>query len=72
MLYCTLILPHLTYTILAWGFDLDRLTKLQKKAIRTISCSKHNAHTDPNFKNLNLLKLKDIFELGMLKFLQVH
>ena len=68
MLYCTLILPHLTYSILAWGFDLDRLTKLQKRSIRTITCSKYNAHTDPLFKKLNLLKLADIFTVNLLKF----
>ena len=37
MLYCSLILPHLTYSILTWGFDKGRLTKLQKK-----SCQNNN------------------------------
>ena len=68
MLYCSLILPHLTYSVLAWGFDLVRLDKLQKRAIRTITCSKYNSHTEPIFKKLNLLKLKDLFNLNVLKF----
>ena len=29
---------------------------------------KHNAHTDPLVKKLNILKYKDIFELCQLKF----
>ena len=42
-LYCTLILPYLSYGILIWGKTcksyLDKLIKLQKWAIRTISNS---------------------------------
>ena len=68
MLYCSLILPYLNYSLLAWGFDLVRLNKLQKRAIRTITCSKYNAHTEPIFRKLNLLKLEDIFTLNLLKF----
>ena len=68
MLYCSLILPHLTYSILTWGFDKGRLTKLQKKAVRIITSSKFNSHTEPIFKNLRLLKLDDIFTVNLLKF----
>ena len=46
---------------------MGRLEKLQKRAVRIISCSKYNSHTDSLFKNLNLLKLKDLFELNVLK-----
>ena len=46
---------------------MGRLEKLQKRAVRIISCSKYNSHTDPLFKNFNLLKLKDLFELNVLK-----
>ena len=63
----SLILPHLQYSILACGFKMGRLEKMQKRAIRIISCSKYNSHTDPLFKNLNPLKLKDLFELNVLK-----
>ena len=31
-LYCSLILPYFTYGILAWGGQLTKLTKLQKKS----------------------------------------
>ena len=67
ILYNSLIHLHLQYSILAWGFKMGRLEKLQKRTVRIISCSKYNSHTDPLFKNLNLLKLKDLFELNVLK-----
>ena len=67
ILYNSLILPHLQYGILTWGFCLDRLQKLQKRSVRIITRSKYNAHTDPLFKSLNLLKLKDLFELSVFK-----
>ena len=38
-----------------------KIFKLQKKAIRIISLAKYNAHTEPLFKTLNLLKMNDIF-----------
>ena len=67
VLYNSLILPHLQYGILSWGFKLSRLSKLQKRAIRVITCSKFNAHTEPLFKSLNLLKLEDMVSFNVLK-----
>ena len=67
-IYNSTILPHLQYCILCWGKNISRLRKLQKKAIRIISISKYNAHTEPLFKCLNLLKLDDIFTYFSLKF----
>ena len=62
ILYYRMILPYLSYGILAWGASSARLRlfSLQKKAIRLITNSRLNAHTEPLFKALNLLKLKDI------------
>ena len=68
VLYSTLIAPHLNYSILCWGFRQSRIFKLQKRAIRTITLSKYNAHTDPLFKTNGLLKLPDIFNWCCLKF----
>ena len=42
ILYDSLILPHLQYCILTWGFKSDRLFKLQNRAVRIITCSKYN------------------------------
>ena len=68
ILYNSLILSHLNYGILAWGYDHVRLTKLQKKSVRIITLSKYNAHTEPLFKRLKLLKLEDLLKLNELKF----
>ena len=67
ILYNSLIPPHLQYSILAWGFRMGRLDKLQKRAILIITRSKYNSDTDPFFRKLNLLKAKDLFELNVLK-----
>ena len=70
LLYNSLILPHLSYSILNWGFNnCNRLKILQKRAIRHISLSKCYSHTNPLFKSLNLLSLDDLFTHSCLKFL---
>ena len=46
-LYHSLIMPHLTYGSLAWGHNLSRLTKLQKKAIRIVGNIRYFDHTEP-------------------------
>lgn len=68
-IYNTLILPHLTYCILIWGSSTKRLFKIQKKAVRIISNSAYLSHTDPLFKELEILKLNDLYTLNILKFL---
>ena len=69
-IYNSLILSHINYGILLWGSKSAKLDKLQKKAIRILSCSKYNAHTDPLFKktHLKVLKISDIFTFSKLKF----
>ena len=69
MLYCNLIVPHLFYRILLWIYSTSRLLKLQKKTIRTITCSRYIAHTDPIFKQLTFLKFNDIHQLQQPKFM---
>ena len=71
-MYSSLILSQLNYSILAWGFESSRIFKLQKKAVRIITNSKYNAHTEPIFKSLYLLKVEDIFKLQILKFYFRH
>ena len=67
ILYNSLILPYLQYCILSWGFKSDRLFKLQTRAVRIITCSKYDAHIEPLFKTLNLLKIEDIMKIKALK-----
>ena len=68
IIYNTLILPHLNYCILCWGFKCNRVFALQKKAVRIITCSKYNAHTEPLFKAVKLLKFSDLLKLRELNF----
>jgi hypothetical protein len=67
-IYNSLVLSRLYYCILLWGFDSSRLFKLQKRAVRIICRSKYNAHTDPLFQDLALLKIKDIFAVQCATF----
>ena len=64
----TLILPNINYCILSWGSQIDKLYLLQKKAIRNISKSDFRAHTEPLFKEHNILKVQDIYHMAILKF----
>ena len=67
-IYNSLILPHLNYGILAWGYDTTRIFRLQKNSLRAISSAKYIAHTDPLFKSLALLKVEHIHKIQQLKF----
>ena len=75
-IYNSLILPHITYAITSWGNmknkEMDRLEKLQKKAIRFVNKSKYNSHTDPLFKQSKLLKLQDIYNIECIKIYLRH
>ena len=68
ILYKTLILPHIYYCLLCWGYQSDNIFRLQKKIVRIIQHSKYYADTDPLFKELGLLKVKDLFAISQLKF----
>ena len=68
LMYDSLILSHFQFGITNWGFEWDRISKLQKRALRIMTNSRYNAHMEPLFKQLYLLKLKDIFENQCLNF----
>ena len=68
-LYKSLFTPHINYGSLLWGQEGGNLDKLQKKTIRNITYNNYTAHTEPLLKELNLLKVKDMFDLKILKFL---
>lgn len=77
-LYFSLVYPYLCYCVGVWGStypsNLKRVVTLQKRAIRIISKSKFDAHTDPLFKELKMLKLDSIirFHICKLMFLYSH
>ena len=58
----------LNYGISVWGFNTNRLFKLQKRAVRVISKSKFNAHTDPFSKTYRFIKKEDLHKLNVLTF----
>ena len=68
ILYNSLFVPHMSYGILSWGYkNIQQLYKIQKKAVRIIERAKYNAHTDPIFKELNIIKIHDLVKLNELK-----
>ena len=75
MIYNAIIAPFLDYGISIWGsaanIYLDRLFKLQKRAIRIVNHSPFLAHTSSIFYSLKLLNIYDIYkyQLGIFMFL---
>ena len=67
-LYYSLFMPYLNYGILCWKSKINSVVKFQKKAVRIIMGAKYNAHTEPIFKYLSLLKVNDLCNLQELKF----
>ena len=72
-LYYSLFLPYIQYCILVWGStyssNLNRIALLQKRVVRIINKEKFDAHTDPIFKELKILKLHDIYLFHLGKFM---
>ncbi len=61
LLYNSLILSHVNICILTWGYQCDRVLKLQKRIISP------NAHPEKILKTLKLLKVNDLLKLHKLK-----
>ena len=61
-MYYTFVFPYLIYCNEIWGNAcqayVDPLIKLQKKIVRIMTFSSHDAHTEPLFKTLHVLKFK--------------
>ena len=67
MIYNSLILPHLNYSLLAWGIQYPNIELLQKKAVRVVNFKSPVAHTEPILKGMNQLKLPDMYTCQLLK-----
>ena len=80
-MYYTFVFPYLIYCNEIWGNEIwgnacqayvDPLIKLQKKIVRIMTFSSHDAHTEPLFKTLHVLKFKKLviqrIALMMFKF----
>ena len=73
-LYYNLVYPYLVYCASVWlstyPTNLNRLVLLHKKFIRVISKMPFDAHTDPIFKSLQIMKLSEsyFFQVGKFMF----
>jgi len=72
-LYYSLVYPHIDYGITLWGSSnkshLNKIIIMQKKSVRIIDKAKYNEHTEPIFKEYNILKLQDLYKLNMSKYM---
>ena len=67
-IYNAFCLSHMISGILLWGNQVEHLSKLQKKSIRLIIGREYLAHSEPLLKELELLKIEDLYKLKILKF----
>ena len=72
-LYYTLIHCHLNYCCEIWSSGPTSSVKClflqQKKAIRIITNSRYNEHTEPLFKSKEILPLFDLLKMSKIKFM---
>ena len=58
-LYCSLVLPYLQYCNIVWAktypTNLDKILKLQKRAVRITANVRYRDHTRPLFQNSSFL-----------------
>ncbi len=73
-LYFSLVHSHLSYGTVIWGtscqYRLQKLEKIQKKCIRNVCKLSYNDSTSMYFKQHNILKLTNVFnvQLGRLMY----
>ena len=72
-LYHSLVHSHLNYGNILWGsayqYRLNKLVKLQKKCVRNVCKTSYNENTCTLSKKLKILKLSDIFNIKIGKFM---
>ena len=71
LLYNALIMSRLSYCCTIFGGTnetcIERLNKIQRKALRIVSMSNYNAHCDPIYHKLSTLKFNHVIEINYLK-----
>ena len=70
--YFAIFHSHLNYVCITWGltrFPQQKVSILQKKALRIMNFASFNAHTTPLFKNCNILKFADIINVQSSTFI---
>ena len=73
LLYNSIFHCHLLYAIQIWSCSrsgpLNEIFKMQKSAIRIITGSSYNSHTEFLFKRLQILPLPDLISFSKLQFM---
>jgi len=58
-----IVLPILDYSLILWGFTynshINRLERLQRRALRVMSFSAFDADSDPLFKRMGIMTIKE-------------
>lgn len=69
LLYQSLFCSHLNYCHLIWGtttgLNLQKIHLLQKKALRIICNVDYDFHTEPLFRNLNVMKIFTLYNFKL-------
>ena len=60
-------MPHINYSLLAWGNKCNKIELLQKKAVRVINLKTPIAHTEPLLTKMKQVKLSDLYTCHLLK-----
>ena len=58
----------IVHTFVCLPLQTKQIQVIQKRAVRILTGSKYNSHTEPLFKQINLLKVNDICKLNEIKF----
>ena len=65
-IYNFLNLPHINYSLLAWGTKCQKIELLQKIAVRVVHSKSPIAHTNPLFRKMNHLRVSDLYDCNLL------
>ena len=72
-LYYSLVYPYIDYGISLWGSThstyVNKLVTKQKNVIRIVGRAQYNAHTSPLFKQMHIVKLHDLYQLQIAKYM---
>ena len=72
-LYYSFIYPLFYYCIEVWGAApavyIQSIYKLQKKVVRIIKSAHYKAHTEPMFKDLNILPFEKVHQYSIIIFM---
>ena len=67
-IYHGLFMPYMNYGLLCWTSKANKISKIQKKAIRHITKKNYISHTEPLFKSMRLLRVEENVKLHIYKF----